>query len=355
AALVKKVAVDDYLLVVAVLLSWVLAALVQISCNWGLGRHIWTLDPKHIEQSLKFVFISQPFGISTGVFGRISFAATLLRLPGPHDRWKKAVLWSVIAEQAVINITSITLQFVQCGRHVEGLWNKQVAAKAHCFPRSVVDKFGIFQSSTSVATDLALTVIPLWIIWDMQLKPAVKVSLAFLLGLSIFAMITTIVQTIQDAKIPGSSDITVTLVHVFIWGALEGVMVIIAASMAALKPLFKTIAPSAATFNRGKANKSSSTDKSGGRAKYSVTHQPYEGNMKWDFERMHAGDVPLEDRQPLKIKPSREPDWVTGIDDSVYRTPVWESEERGVLDSFDHLPPPEPLRKFSHASDRPLV
>ena len=37
----------------------------------------------------------------------------------------------------------------------------------------------------SIVTDLALTIIPLWIIRNMQLKFAIKMSLVFLLGLSI--------------------------------------------------------------------------------------------------------------------------------------------------------------------------
>ena len=85
-------------------------------------------------------------GVLTGAFGRISFAVTLLRLPGPYDRLKKAALYVIIIEQLLVNFAFIIVQFVQCGSQVNGIWDPSVAAKAHCWPRKVENGVGFFQS-----------------------------------------------------------------------------------------------------------------------------------------------------------------------------------------------------------------
>jgi hypothetical protein len=40
-------------------------------------------------------------------------------------------------------------------------------------------------AAVNAATDLALTFIPLWVLWNLQLKPALKVTLGCLLSLSL--------------------------------------------------------------------------------------------------------------------------------------------------------------------------
>ena len=87
------------------------------------------------------------------MLGRVSFAITLLRLPGPYDQLKKAVLYFIILEQILINVVFDIIQFCQCGSQVNGIWDPSVAAKAHCWPRSVVNDFGIFVSCTGHPSD----------------------------------------------------------------------------------------------------------------------------------------------------------------------------------------------------------
>ena len=155
-------------------------------------------------------FTAQPFGILAGTVGRISFSVSLLRIIGPVDQVRKWMLLSLISFQLLVNIVTIILIFVQCGKTVDAIWDPSLVktAGAKCWSPDVQTYFGFFQScktlgstdsssslltwkpAVNAATDLALTVIPLWVLWRTQLKPAIKVTLCVLLGLSVLWVVS---------------------------------------------------------------------------------------------------------------------------------------------------------------------
>ncbi|KAF2232197.1 hypothetical protein EV356DRAFT_258530 [Viridothelium virens] len=351
AVLVKNVALDDHILILAVIVTWATAALAQVSCNAGLGRPLYFLPPENVVEALKWVLIAQPVGILAGMLGRISFAVTLLRLPGPHDQVKRATLYGIIVEQVLVNFTFVIIQFAQCGSQVNAIWDPAVAAKAHCWSRNVEYDFGIFQSSTSVATDLALTVVPLWIIWKMQLKLAVKISLGFLLGLSIFAMITTIVKTVEVSKVQNNPDVTVATATLFMWGELEGAMVIIAASISAFKPLFQKIAPHIVTGSAAKIYKLSSHRNDRSNPGNQVMAPVRRRRDDWDFEMLPMNSALHQEKTLSEDPTTHHTSWYSDVDETIIRAPGWEDEERRVQTSLEHSPAPELLPKESLQSN----
>ncbi|KAI9700891.1 MAG: hypothetical protein M1820_006652 [Bogoriella megaspora] len=125
----------------------------------------------------------------------------------------------------------------------------------------------------------------------MQLKPAIKVTLAFLLGLSVLALVATVVKTYQLKNISVRMDFTTNIVGLYIWTSVEFAVVIIAASIPTLKPLF-----------RGRMfNKSSSKGNA-----YKLSHTPNKPSRNqsyksagWDFGTFdtvarHQGDSSSE-------------------------------------------------------------
>ena len=124
----------------------------------------------------------------------------------------------------------------------------------------------------------------------------------------------------------------VATANLFIWAELEGVMVILAASMAALKPLFRKIAPSAVTSSVGKAYKVSSHRFNPGR------------HGLGDFEMLPKDNMPYQEKRQNQER-SRHTSWYYDGDDAVVPKSTWEDEERRVLRSLEHLPAPEPPPK----------
>lgn len=75
-------------------------------------------------------------------------------------------------------------------------------------------------------------------VWNLQLTRRVKIGLGILLSLSIFAAVASIVKTVELKSIGAGGDITHNLVPFVIWFTVENNVVIAAASVPTIRPLF---------------------------------------------------------------------------------------------------------------------
>ncbi|KAL6717296.1 hypothetical protein ACLMJK_005211 [Lecanora helva] len=101
--------------------------------------------------------------------------------------------------------------------------------------------------------DFALAVIPVDIVWKLQLNKSKKFLLSLLLSMGIFAGIAAAVKT---SKIPitvhAKSDITWQTVELLMWNGIEMNVIVIAACIPTLRPLCLLIFnhPSASQYGR---------------------------------------------------------------------------------------------------------
>lgn len=147
---------------------------------------------------MKFIFLCQGWGVASTMFGRISVCLLLLSFV-ISNRTQKWFLWFLVVTQAVFNVSTIILIYVQCGSQVSALWDPDMDAQ--CWSPLVQRNIGFFQSSINFIrifhfpmltfpgwnsfTDLALTVLPAIMLWRIKVKLAKKVAVIFLLSLSV--------------------------------------------------------------------------------------------------------------------------------------------------------------------------
>lgn len=89
--------------------------------------------------------------------------------------------------------------------------------------------------------DLSLAILPISIIWNLQLNWHKKVGLSALMGLGVFACICAAIKTSKLTELNARADITYITVDLWIWNINETNVVIIAASMPTLRPLFLVV------------------------------------------------------------------------------------------------------------------
>jgi hypothetical protein len=115
----------------------------------------------------------------------------------------------VIVIQIVINLIVIIQIYGQCGVHFDALWKGQEAmAAAHCQPPAVETIIGYVQSALNSLCDITLTIVPAFILWDLQMPRRQKVILAAVLMLSIFAFAASIVKAIEIKNLSETLDFT---------------------------------------------------------------------------------------------------------------------------------------------------
>ena len=143
------------------------------------------------------------------------------------------------------------------------LWNPALVAsgEAVCWPPYRQTDFAVFTGSMSKPSplccrmltimvgwlafiDLALALLPITIIWNLQMDWHKRVGLSTLMGLGVFAFICAVIKTSKLPELNARADITFITVSLWIWTANETNVIILAASIPTLRPLYLTV------FNR---------------------------------------------------------------------------------------------------------
>ncbi|KAF2874067.1 hypothetical protein BDV95DRAFT_592203 [Massariosphaeria phaeospora] len=238
AYLVRRVRWDDWTMLIAVIFGIINTVLIQFSVDHGLGRIQRTIpDPADAIQAIRWEYIAQPFGTFAAVFGRVSLALLLLSIVG-NKVWRKWVLWSLVYLQFVIGTVYVVVTFTQC-RPLPRLWDKKV--HGNCWNILVQRDVAYFQSSFNVVTDFILAAFPAFVIWELNIKKQEKISLIILMSLGVFAMIAAILKTYLLKGLVVTKNLTFTTAFIVMWYTIEQYFVMICASVATLKPLYKQI------------------------------------------------------------------------------------------------------------------
>ncbi|KAK2831911.1 hypothetical protein FQN49_007042, partial [Arthroderma sp. PD_2] len=241
--IVGRFTIDDALIFVALALGIGNSVFLTISAHWGLGIHMAALSGEQIMHSVKWVYLCEFFSIMSPGIGRIAYASLLLSLL-PPIRWRSRVLWSLIWIQFVVDIATVIISFAQC-RPISKFWNNSIPGS--CWAPTVQQNTGYFQGAVCSAVDLCLAAFPASMFWNLNMELKKKISLSCLMGLGIFAMIASIIKTVQLRAITAKADITYAMAQLAIWWTLEAYLVIIATSIPTLRPI---ITPNRSSGNR---------------------------------------------------------------------------------------------------------
>ncbi|KAI0383700.1 integral membrane protein [Hypomontagnella monticulosa] len=233
AFIVRRIGWDDWIMLLATVLMLKNSCFVQVSIHFGLGRHQDTLRVENAIEAIKWDYLAQPSAIMAPTFGRISFAMLLLTLTGILKS-RRFLLYGIIVSQLFVNSLCFILILAQC-QPVQLLWDKRL--EGTCWDLKAQEYFGYFQGAVSSATDLILAILPATIVWNLKMRLAQKVTVAVLMGLGVFAMIGSIFKTVYLSSLGSGDDYTYNTAILIIWWTVENYLVIIAASIATLKPL----------------------------------------------------------------------------------------------------------------------
>ncbi|KAF2111020.1 hypothetical protein BDV96DRAFT_500396 [Lophiotrema nucula] len=276
-AMLKVFGLDDYLMVLAMLLATATYACFIIETRYGLGKHtlVMFLDPVAYENFSKTLYIHSIIimvGVSTV---KVSIAFFLMRLSTrtPYSRF----LYGVIVFIIVLTITCAMTLIFQCFP-VEAAWDSALrpppfgTGTAKCYSMTIFRNLGLMNSSFNIITDVLFATLPIPLIWKLQLNVRTKVSLIAVLSLGWFASAAAIVKAVKQWNVLTEPDWTV---HdsFNIWNYIEFTIGIIAASLPALKPLFNWFLETARAITSGGRTRGSGYKASGYKGANSLGYQ----------------------------------------------------------------------------------
>ncbi|KAL4777259.1 hypothetical protein BDW60DRAFT_520 [Aspergillus nidulans var. acristatus] len=280
--IIKSWGWDDPFILLAFLCATMNSIFVTVSAHYGTGHHASDLSDYQRIESTKFNWLSQGFHVMSTNWGKVSVAIFLLRIihKVKHHR---PMMYGGIVLLTVVNTVCVYTIYGQC-TPTRKLWNS--SGEGHCWDPTVQRNYAFFQGSFSAFSDLVLAVYPLTTIYGLQMALKVKIGLGCVLSLGVIAMIAAIVKTINLASLSARADYPWDTVDLTIWIAIEQYLIILAACIPTLTPLFNIVV-------RQRTSKKSTSNINYKAGHQSGRYHPYDGCASGGIGKDEPDGYPL--------------------------------------------------------------
>ncbi|PVH82004.1 hypothetical protein DL98DRAFT_514370 [Cadophora sp. DSE1049] len=235
--MLKTLGVDDWLILAATICGvGVFICFVGETHN-GKGMHTKSIRPDEMIRLSHWTFFHSII-VTVGIsLVKLSVAFFLLRLaPG---KGHKVFLYCVIAFLVAFTLSSAGTIMFSC-IPIRASWDRASEPNAKCFSLDTFTNIGLFNSIVNIVTDVLFASLPIPIVWKLQVNLRTKISLIGILSLGYFACVCSIVKTTIQVKVFSDLDNTRDDKYT-IWNAIELYVGLLAASLPALRPLFKSM------------------------------------------------------------------------------------------------------------------
>lgn len=242
---------DDWTILVALILTWILSVLLIVgSAMGGIGGHtkvdkttghdiITSKEP--IAVKIEFSY----FLVLTLTLGMIKMSVLLM-----YRRLFLGTLFSRYSLLMCVVIVLFSLSFFfafafQCRTNIQNWWTSVETIERYCDNTGAID-FGFVIAD--VLTDIMILVIPIPIVWRLQLSTPQRIGLIgiFLLGTIATAagVARMVIVTLDDLDTnTGFRDLRGLITNILIWGQVEASIAVVAACLPTLRPLFHGKSP----------------------------------------------------------------------------------------------------------------
>jgi hypothetical protein len=144
----------------------------------GTGQHASALPPAEIPVGLKSWWACEPVYVLSNMALKFSIAVFLLRIP--VARVHKIIIWATVATIEIYG-AFFFLFVLQC-RPSAYFWTQYTGGKGTCInPTVTVDATYVY-SAISCAADWTLAIIPVFLVWNLQMNPRTKLVVAIILA-----------------------------------------------------------------------------------------------------------------------------------------------------------------------------
>ncbi|WYZ33907.1 hypothetical protein EsH8_I_000183 [Colletotrichum jinshuiense] len=197
--------------------GWIIFA---IQTRYGLGKHFLTIDKKYDIVAFRHATFWQSIISASGaiMWLKISIALNLLRLITTKSfRW---ALWVTIVFTFLYCVGGMFPFFFHC-KPMSGFWDKNTKPPPTCKSGNTLDKFGLVNTclAFNIITDLILALLPVPIIWALQMKQRVRIYVIGILSLGYFAVAMGIVKAFYQITASTDSDKTFNQ-SIQLWGLM---------------------------------------------------------------------------------------------------------------------------------------
>ncbi|KAL4995028.1 hypothetical protein BDV10DRAFT_141864 [Aspergillus recurvatus] len=220
---------DDWMIIWSMGWNFIVVAFIFLMYHSGMGLHADTLATENVVLVAKFLVVAEVLYVYNLVWTKMSillFYYRIFRFPY-FKRWAY-----VISTFIVLWVICITFLFIFICVPVQKLWYPQLPG--HCINQVAT---WIANAISTIASDLAILMLPIPQVWGLQLRSSEKMALTFAFGLGFFVVFASAYRfSVLFSYDP--LDSTYTLAPTVGWTAIEMSAGIVSACLPTLRPAF---------------------------------------------------------------------------------------------------------------------
>ncbi|KAF9694315.1 hypothetical protein EKO04_007413 [Ascochyta lentis] len=242
---------DDVMMTISACLSTACMGIFVKLIDIGLGLHAEAFPLENVFPFFKFMYFYSILIIFAYSFIKLSIGFFLLRL-ADRTKWRPFLI-SMLVFIGCFTIGSTFAIIFQCTPVAAG-WDytlRPPTGNGKCYDATIFKNVGVFNSSVNIATDLLFALIPIPMVWKLQVNVQTRIGLAVILSLGLFASAVAIYKTPMQANFFKEQDWSGHGSWYYIWQQVEMNVGIIAANLPTLKPIFANFFGHMRTFTRG--------------------------------------------------------------------------------------------------------
>ncbi|KAI4281031.1 MAG: hypothetical protein L6R38_003979 [Xanthoria sp. 2 TBL-2021] len=241
ARLLKNLWWDDWFIVISFLFTITFSIMWTVYGARGYARHAIYLNPLQKSDAAKLGIISRACCVVAIATGKISVAFLIQRIQA-SSKWRTWFLRFCSISVGLLAFLVVVFLFAQC-QPVHTLWTPSMIkdGTGHCWDPIPGNNYNIAIASYFAWLDFVLAIVPASIVWKLQMAMRKKLALCALLGMGVFAGICATIKTAHLRSTTQKEDMTWKLPAYLLWNALEVNIIIIAACIPTLRPLFLVV------------------------------------------------------------------------------------------------------------------
>ncbi|KAK3498877.1 uncharacterized protein B0T23DRAFT_3424 [Neurospora hispaniola] len=238
--LVQNVGSDDYYIVGSMISSIAYLTVVMMQIKAGLGRHLMSED--EVVGFLYALWATIWIYSLALMFVKMSITVQCYRVFRTPRMQKFFKIYFVLV--VIYGLWTVFGTFFTCWPI--NLWWEMVrrerAPKGACMDKNIIT---FANAGINIASDLVLAIIPIPLLWKLQIPKKQKLVLTSLFGMGMFASVMSIVRlsSLQQIGAAPAEEQSVMGVSIAIWSCIEVNIAIMCASAPALKPLVIKVFP----------------------------------------------------------------------------------------------------------------
>ncbi|KAK3314859.1 hypothetical protein B0H66DRAFT_457855, partial [Apodospora peruviana] len=188
--IIRQMGPDDWTIIAATTVIFVEMMIIIPQVRLGAGRHWQYIDPpENIPLGLHLNFITQPLCLIALCLTKVSVGLFLLRLT-PSVKFRYFIIGTIVFTVLSWAGNFLTV-FFQC-QPLAFTWGGVKEGK--CMPPANLKFAAFFNSSVAVLTDTVFALLPIPMLWNVQLNWRIKIAVAGILSLGVFAAVAAVVK-----------------------------------------------------------------------------------------------------------------------------------------------------------------